>query len=200
RVLNDDEIAPHNGFDRHPHQDMQIVTYVINGKLTHWDNQTNKQETIGRGHVQAICAGTGVWHSEFNKHDEWCHLLQIWFMPPKKGGKVRYNHKQFTLPERENRLLQIVGNPSNKESVELYVNADVNVYVSELTDENALVQFKLLPGRQAYINCIEGSVNIAGYPSLDEKDSLELRETGVLNFSLNSKHAHFMIIEMRQTD
>ena len=77
RVLNDDDIAPHGGFDRHPHQDMQIVTYVLKGKLTHWDSVTRKQETIGAGHVQAISAGSGLWHSELNKHDEWCHLLQI---------------------------------------------------------------------------------------------------------------------------
>lgn len=205
RVLNDDDIAPRGGFGRHPHQNMQIISYVIKGKLTHWDNQTNKQETIGRGHVQAISAGTGVWHSELNKQDEWCRFLQIWIMPPKNGGPVRYNHKQFELKDRENKLLQIVGNPSNKNRVPLFVNSDVNLYVSELTDKRAVVEFKLEAGRQAYINCIEGSVQIedssdnSNRDSLSEKDTLELRKPGTLRFSLKGQHAHFIIIEMKKS-
>lgn len=199
RVLNDDQISAHSGFDRHPHQDMQIVTYVISGQLTHWDNLTNKQQTIGRGHVQAISAGSGIFHSELNEQDERCRLLQIWITPPQKGGAVRYDQQQFSLQDRENKLLQIVGNPDNKDNVLLYVNSDVNLYVSELTQAQAVVQFNLLPERQAYINCIEGSVHIDGYPALNEKESLELSADGVLNFSVNGKHAHFIIIEMPKT-
>ena len=196
RVFNDDDVKPHNGFGRHPHKDMEIISYVVNGKLTHWDSVTQKQETIGRGHVQAISAGSGIWHSEMNKHDEWCRLLQIWVMPPKRGGKVRYTHNKFELADRENKLLHIVGNPKNKDSSPLYVNADVNFYASELTDSRAVVEFELKPGRQAYINCVEGDMHIEGNPSLSEKDSLELKEPGTLQFSLKGKHAHFIIIEM----
>lgn len=116
-----------------------------------------------------------------------------------KGGAVRYDQQQFSLQDRENKLLQIVGNPDNKKNVPLYVNSDVNLYVSELTQAQAVVQFNLLPERQAYINCIEGSVHIEGYPALNEKESLELSAAGVLNFSVNGKHAHFIIIEMLKT-
>lgn len=200
RVLNDDDVMPHGGFGRHPHRDMQIVSYIVKGKLTHWDNATNKEETIGKGHVQAISAGSGVWHSELNQQDEWCRFLQIWIMPPASGGPVRYNNRRFKLEERENKLLHIVGNPNNKESASLYVNSDVNLYVSELTDPEASVTYKLLPGRQVYINCIEGSVNIDGYPSLDEKDSLELTDGDEIKFSLKGEHAHFIIIEMEKTE
>lgn len=199
RVLNDDDVTPHGGFGRHPHKDMEIVSYVVRGKLTHWDNVTNKQETIGRGHVQAISAGSGVWHSELNKQDDWCRFLQIWLMPPKQGGPVRYNHQNFELAQRENKLLHIVGNPSNKNSSPLYINSDVNLYVSEMTDKRALVEFELAEGRQAYINCAEGSVHIEGYPSLNEQDSLELREVGTVKFSLKGDNAHFIIIEMAKT-
>tara|TARA_R110001592_G_scaffold1463_4_gene8750 strand:- start:188 stop:868 length:681 start_codon:yes stop_codon:yes gene_type:complete len=199
RVFNDDDVTPHGGFGRHPHKDMEIVSYVVRGKLTHWDNVTNKQETIGRGHVQAISAGSGVWHSELNKQDDWCRFLQIWLMPPKQGGPVRYNHQNFELAQRENKLLHIVGNPSNKNSSPLYINSDVNLYVSEMTDKRALVEFELAEGRQAYINCAEGSVHIEGYPSLNEQDSLELREAGTVKFSLKGDYAHFIIIEMAKT-
>lgn len=199
RVLNDDDVTPRGGFGRHPHRDMEIVSYIVKGKLTHWDNVTNKEETIGRGHVQAISAGSGVWHSELNKQDDWCRFLQIWIMPPKKGGPVRYNHKNFELADRENKLLHIVGNPQNIDTSPLYIYSDVNLYASEITDSRAVVEFELKPGRQAYINCAEGSMHIEGYPSLDEQDSLELSEAGKIKFSLKGKHAHFIIIEMKKT-
>jgi len=199
RVLNDDDIKPRSGFGRHSHKNMEIISYVIKGKLTHWDNITKKEETIGRGHVQAISAGTGIWHSELNKQNEWCRFLQIWIMPPKNGGAVRYEHKQFDLADRENKLLHIIGNPKNKVTTSLSVNADVNLYASELTDSRAKVTFELKPGRQAYINCIEGSLHIEGYPALDERDSLELSSAGKINISLKGSHAHFIIIEMKKT-
>lgn len=199
RVLNDDDVVPHGGFGRHPHRDMEIVSYVVKGKLTHWDSVTQKEETIGRGQVQAISAGSGVWHSEMNKHDEWCRFLQIWILPPQRGGAVRYNHQGFELADRENKLLHIVGNPENKDTAPLYLNSDVNLYASEITDSNATVEFELKPGRQAYINCVEGSMNIEGYPELNEKDSLELRADGKIKFSAKGEHAHFIIIEMEKT-
>lgn len=199
RVLNDDDVTPHSGFGRHPHKDMEIISYVVKGQLTHWDSVSQKEETIGRGHVQAISTGSGIWHSEMNKHNDWCRFLQIWIMPTKKGGDVRYNHQQFELEDRENKLLHIVGNPKNKDSLPLYVNTDVNLYASEITDSYAKVEFELKPGRQAYINCVEGSVHIEGYPSLNERDSLELTSAGKINFSLKGQHAHFIIIEMKKT-
>ncbi|MDG2394369.1 MAG: pirin family protein [Thalassotalea sp.] len=198
RVLNDDDVIPHGGFGRHPHKNMEIISYVVAGKLTHWDSVTKKEQTIGRGHVQAISAGSGVVHSEVNKQGQWCRFLQIWIMPPKSGGPVRYNNKQFNLADRENKLLHIVGNPKNKGSVPLYINTDVNLYASEITNSCATVEFELKPGRQAYITCIEGSMHVEGYPSLNERDSLELRANGKIKFSLKGKMAHFMIIEMKK--
>ena len=198
RVLNDDEIKPHSGFDRHPHQNMEIISYVVDGKLTHWDSVTQQEETIGRGHVQTISAGTGLWHSEINKHNDWCRLLQIWVIPNNKGGETRYEHQQFSLADRENKLLHIVGNPNNKDTAPLYINADVNFYVAELTDKKAKLAFELLPERQAYISCIEGSVTIDGFETLNEKDSLEVTSSAKLNFSLQGTNAHFIIIEMKK--
>lgn len=199
RVFNDDDVKPHSGFDRHPHKDMEIISYVVSGRLTHWDSVTNKQEAIGRGNVQAISAGNGLWHSELNKHNEWCRFLQIWVIPNQKTGKARYTHSKFELADRENKLLHIVGNPKNKDSTPLYINADVNFYASELTDLRAEVEFELKLGRQAYINCIEGDVQIENFPSLSEKDSLKLTQPAKLKFSLKDKYAHFIIIEMKKS-
>ncbi|GEM79073.1 pirin family protein [Vibrio superstes] len=198
RVLNDDDVTPHSGFDRHPHRDMEIISYIVHGQLTHWDSVTQKEETIGRGDVQAISAGTGVWHSELNKHDEWCRFLQIWVMPNRAGGPVRYNHKNIELEDRENKLLHIVGNPENQDSAPLYINADVNFYASELTEADASVSLELNPGRQAYIYCVEGSLNIEGLPTLNEKDALEITDPTSLTFTQNGETAHFVVIEMKK--
>ncbi|MBF0379933.1 MAG: pirin family protein [Magnetococcales bacterium] len=196
RVLNDDDIKPHGGFGKHPHRDMEIITYLISGELTHWDNVTDIEETLGRGDVQTISAGSGVWHSEQNLSDKWTRLLQIWILPPAQRLPVKYNKHNFTTEERRNRLLHIVGNNSNKDEVKLYINQDVNIYVSEVTDNTTTVSYKLKEGRQAYICNFEGSLDIKGLPSLDERDSLEVVGQHDLEFSTNNLMAHFIIIEM----
>lgn len=201
RVLNDDTVMARKGFDKHSHKDMQIVSYIIDGHLTHWDNVTNREETIGRGHVQAISAGSGVWHSEKNTQDHPCRLLQIWLLPPYSGGEVRYTNQKFSASERENRLLHIIGNPNNKHQVPLYIHSDVNIYVSEITDKDALVTYELPSGREAYINCIEGELLVEGYGTLEQRDSLLISQPDTLCFSQVSQketnsQSHFIIIEM----
>ncbi|AYH42384.1 pirin family protein [Azoarcus sp. DN11] len=200
RVINDDDVKPHGGFDRHPHRDMEIVSYVVGGKLTHWDNATNVEATIGRGDVQIVTAGTGVWHSELNRHDEWCRFLQIWILPPAANLPVRYAQRRFEPQDRLNRLLHIVGNTENRNEVPLYLNQDVNLYVSELQDPEARVTFTVQAGRQAYVNNIEGRVAVKGVTELAERDALEVVGPAELEFSLAGEHAHFIVIEMARFD
>lgn len=196
RVLNDDDVRPHDGFEKHPHRDMEIVSYVIQGQLTHWDSATNVKDVLQRGHVQTVTAGNGVWHSELNQQDESCRFLQIWILPPARGLPVRYENHKFQAEERLNRLLQIVGNPSNQDQLALHLNQDVNLYVSELNDLDARVSFSLKAGRQLYINNFEGAVDIAGMATLDERDALEIVGPAELSFSLADERAHFILIEM----
>jgi hypothetical protein len=196
RVLNDDNVKPRDGFDKHPHQDMEIVSYIVKGELTHWDNATNVDDTLKRGHVQTVTAGNGVVHSELNKHDDWTRFLQVWILPPAKGLPLRYENHKFSPEERMNKLLKIVGNTSNKDQAPLYLNQDVNFYVSEITDREAKVPFSLKAGRQAYINNFEGSVNIKGLAMLDERDSMEVVGPADLELTLAGETAHFIIIEM----
>jgi redox-sensitive bicupin YhaK (pirin superfamily) len=198
RVLNDDDVRPQGGFDTHPHRDMEIVSYIVGGKLTHRDS-AGFHDTLGRGHVQTISAGTGVTHSELNEEEDWCRFLQIWILPEAADLPVRYENHKFELKDRENKLLLIVGNSKNKGQVPLYVCQDVNLYVSELTEKDRSVSFSLEEGRQAYLNCFEGSINIEGYPSLGERDSLELHGKSELDISLASDNAHFILIEMKGT-
>lgn len=197
RVLNDDDVLPHSGFERHPHRDMEIVSYVVSGELTHWDSATNTPAVLKRGHVQTVTAGTGVWHSELNRHAGRTRFLQIWILPPAAGLPVRYENHAFDASQRENKLLHIVGTAG--EGARLHLHQDVNFYVSELTDPKATVKFSLQAGRQAYINNFEGAVKIDGLPILFERDALEIAGPAELTFSANGGHAHFILIEMAQS-
>ena len=199
RVLNDDDIKPRDGFDTHPHRDMEIVSYVVNGQLTHWDSATESEDTLNRGHAQVFTAGRGIWHSEMNKHDDWTRLLQIWILPPAPGLPVRYAQHKFTPEDRLNRLLQIVGNPSNRNEAPLYLNQDVNLYVSELSDASLRIPVTVEAGRQAYLYNFEGSLNVDGCTTLDERDALEVTGAAQLSLSLAGEHAHFLVIEMPET-
>ncbi len=209
RVLNDDDVKPQDGFDKHPHKNMEIVSYVVSGELTHWDSATDVEDTLGRGHVQTVTAGDGVWHSELNKHDEWTRFLQIWILPPKGDLPVRYENHKFAPEERQNKLLQIVGNLSNQDEVPLRLNQDINMFVSELTESDTEVRYTLKAGRQAYINNFEGSIEVKDYATLKERDSMEVVGPAELVFSAvdtsidNSeavKASHFIIIEMEKGD
>jgi redox-sensitive bicupin YhaK (pirin superfamily) len=159
RVLNDDIIAPQSGFDMHPHRDMEIVTYIIEGELTHQDSMGHR-ETLGRGEVQYMSAGTGVYHLEHNMHPSWpLRLLQMWILPPTKGLEPSYGSHRYTQEERSNTLLNIVSPQNGDAPIKLY--QDVNFYVSEL-DEGQSVEYDFWKDRQIYFVQIEGSSDING--------------------------------------
>lgn len=198
RVLNDDDVKPHKGFEVHPHKDMEIVSYIVKGKLTHWDSATDVDDTLGRGHVQTVTAGDGVLHSELNKQDEWNRFLQIWILPPARGLPVRYENHRFSLTDRQNKLLHIVGNFDSEHQAPLQLHQDVNFFVSEFTDDTAKVTFTLKAGRQAYVNNIEGGVVVKDMATLDERDSIEVVGPAELTFTPSDRSAHFIIIEMAE--
>jgi hypothetical protein len=196
RVLNDDNVKPHDGFNTHPHQNMEIISYIVSGKLTHRDNFGN-HEVLSRGHVQNMSAGTGLMHSELNEQTEWCRLLQLWVLPERPNLPVRFGFQKYTLEDRINKLLQILSGSTNKDDAAHYASQDVNIYVSELTSKEKSVNFTLNEGRQAYMYCFEGSINIKDYPSLEEQDVLKIYDVAELEIALSADNAHFMIIEMQ---
>ncbi len=197
RVINDDDVKPHGGFGTHPHRDMEIFSYIVAGKLTHCDSAGN-HEVLSRGHVQCISAGTGVTHSELNEQDDWCRFLQIWIVPEAGNLPIRYELQKFSFTDRNNKLLHIISGSRSKELAPLQLNQDVNVYVSELTEKDARISFTLHEGRQAYVFCFEGSVDIQDYPSLQERDALKIHGQANMAFTPASETAHFIIIEMEQ--
>ena len=197
RVLNDDDVKPNSGFGTHPHREMEIFSYVVDGKLTHRDSAGN-HEILSRGHVQCISAGIGVTHSELNEQNDWCRFLQIWIIPEAKNLPVRYDLHKFSFEDRNNKLLQIISSSKNKDLAPLYICQDINVYVSELTTKDMSVSFTLNEGRQAYIFCFEGSISINQSSPLKERDSLKIYGQTNMEFTLTSDKAHFIIIEMQQ--
>ena len=191
RVINDDLIEGNTGFDIHPHKDMEIVSYVVNGALTHGDSMGNKN-TIYRGEVQYMSAGTGVYHSEHNMGNDTVRLLQIWILPDKKGYKPAYGDYRFKEEDRKNRWLNIVS--SKDRDAKIKINQDANIYVIEL-DEGKEATFDVNMGRQAYLVQIEGESNINEI-KLKERDALEIVEE---NISIKAnKKSHIMIIEMKK--
>lgn len=196
RLLNDEEIAPYDGFPRHPHQDVEIISYVVEGELTFKNSFSRKKGILGKGDVQAVTAGTGVWHSELNETEDPTRVIQIWLQPNMESLRTRYEFRQFKPSDRLNKLLHIVGNPSNKRMVPLHIEQDVNVFVSELTNKKTQLSFSLKAGRQAYINNFEGSLIVKDIATLEERDSMTITGPATLEFKLEKDHAHFIIVEM----
>lgn len=193
RVINDDLIAPGTGFDTHPHRDMEIISYVIEGELTHGDSMGNRN-TISRGHIQYMSAGTGVLHSEHNLGEVTARLLQIWIFPDKNGYEPNYGDYRFKWDDRKNKWLHMVSGKQG--SAPIKINQDANIFALEL-DANQEIDFQVPKGRQAYLVQIEGKSVINGI-SLNARDGLEVIEE---DFSIKAEEtAHFLVIEMSKSE
>ena len=208
-VLNDDIVQAKNGFGFHPHRDQEIFSYILRGNLSHQDSEGNK-ETLGRGHIQFLSAGKGVYHSELNKDEnKECRFLQTWIYPNKRNLKVQYGSHEFVESERKNKLLhaisgELMDGKSNGHKAPITLHQDVNVFVSEL-DFGKSVQYELKEGRQAYLVCPEGSVVINKLVALETRAAARLFGPALLDIvatfevnedGSNGPSAHFMMIEM----
>lgn len=193
RVLNDDIILPNTGFDMHPHANMEIITYIVNGEITHKDSMGNS-ETLKRGEVQYMSAGTGVVHSEHNLGKEDLRSLQIWILPPQKDLDTLYGSYRYKEDERKNKLLNIISPQDGDSKIKLY--QDVNFYVSEL-DKGKTLEFDIKKNRQVYYVQIEGSAKINGV-ELDYGDAMEITNKSKLSIEPLTK-THFLFIEMEQS-
>jgi redox-sensitive bicupin YhaK (pirin superfamily) len=196
RVLNDDWVKPGSGFDAHPHKNMEIISYVVRGELTHTDSMGNKS-SLTRGQVQYMSAGTGVVHSEYNRSkDEPLRFLQIWILPDQNGCEPNYGDWRFGLEERVNRWLPIAAGANNADNGSpIRVHADIYAYAAILT-EGADLEFIVSPGRQAYMVLAEGEADVEGI-RLSACDALEITEQTV-NIRAVSE-AHIFLIEMAKS-
>lgn len=183
RVLNDDRVAPGQGFPTHPHKDMEIVTYVLEGALEHRDSM-GTGSVIRPGDVQYMSAGTGVTHSEFNASDkEPLHLLQIWMFPAKQGFQPAYGQKNFSEADKRGRLRLLVSPDGRDGSIQ--IRQDNELYATVLS-KGETVRHELQPERHAYVQVARGSVTLNGIQleagdgaAISDEKAIEL--TGVQN-------------------
>ena len=157
RVINEDVIAPGAGFGAHPHSDMEIVTYVLEGRLAHRDS-TGGGGTIGPGELQAMTAGTGLSHSEANaSEEEPVHLYQIWLRPDRRGLPPGYNQRAFAAEDRRNQL-RLVAGPDGEDGA-LTIHQDARLYLATL-DDGAEVVHRPAAGRHAWLQVLRGSIRL----------------------------------------
>ncbi len=158
RVINEDRVAPRTGFGTHPHQDMEIITYVLGGQLEHKDSM-GTHGVIRAGEVQRMSAGTGVLHSEMNRFDQEVHFLQIWILPARRGLEPSYEQKAFPEKERQGRF-RVVASPDGREG-SVTVHQDVTL-LSTLLGKGEKVEYTLQPGRHAWVQLARGSGTLNG--------------------------------------
>lgn len=193
RVLNDDIIHANSGFPTHPHANMEIISYVVKGEITHKDSMGNS-ETLKKNEVQYLSAGDGIYHSEYNMHEsEDLRLLQIWVLPPQEGLPRLYGSQKYKKEEMENRFLNIVSSQNGNSKIKIY--QDVNIYVSEF---DKVQEFKIEKDRQIYFVQIEGSTNING-TILEDGDAMEIVDEIKLTMNPISK-SHILFIEMQKNN
>jgi len=180
RVINEDRVAPGKGFGKHPHRDMEIISYVLEGALEHKDSM-GTGSVLHYGDVQRMSAGNGVRHSEFNhSRSEQVHFLQIWIQPNVTGIPPSYEEKNFT-PESKLGQLRLIASSDGREGSVL-IHQDASIYATIL-DGSADLEHKLAAGRQAYVHVIRGTVTVSGTPlkggdalKITQEDLITLRE------------------------
>ena len=191
RVLNDDIVHPESGFNTHHHANMEIISYVVNGEITHKDSMGNS-ETLKRGEVQYLSAGDGIYHSEHNLHkSDDLRLLQIWIIPPKSGLSRLYGSKQYEEKDKKNKFLNIVSSTDGNADIKIY--QDINIYVSELEIDKSL-EFEIKENRQVYFVQIEGISSINGL-ILENGDAMEIVDEKRIEIKALG-NSHFLFIEM----
>jgi hypothetical protein len=181
RVINEDRIAPGQGFATHPHNDMEIVTYIISGAIEHKDSMGNGT-VISAGEVQRMTAGTGVLHSEFNhSKEEELHLLQIWIFPEEKNLTPGYEQTLFSREEKLNRL-RLVGSRDGREG-SVTIHQDVDLYAS-IVEKGKNVTLDDVADRRVLVQIVSGSVNVNG-ETLLAGDGVQIRDVATIDITAN---------------
>jgi redox-sensitive bicupin YhaK (pirin superfamily) len=193
RVINEDRVAPGQGFGTHGHRDMEIISYVLEGGLAHKDSMGNGS-VIREGDVQRMSAGTGVRHSEYNASDrELVHFLQIWIEPDQRGVQPSYEEKHFDAASKRGALRLIASRDGREGSVRIH--QDASLYAT-LLDADDRVEFQPAAGRNVYVHVVRGAAEVNGQ-ALEAGDAMKLwggdnklrieraRQAEILVFDLN---------------
>ena len=172
RVWNDDAIAPRSGFPPHPHNDMEIITYVRTGAITHRDSMGNEGRTAA-GDVQVMSAGTGVTHSEFNLEGEDTTLFQIWILSDRRGATPSWGQRQFPAADRTGRFVTLASGMAGDDDA-LPINANARV-AAATAEAGSTVRYPLEPGRHAYLVAARGRIRVNGVEA-EARDGIAIRD------------------------
>jgi quercetin 2,3-dioxygenase len=191
RVINEDRVQPGRGFGTHPHRDMEIVSYVLDGELAHRDSMGNGS-IIRPGDVQRMSAGTGVHHSENNPSpDKPVHFLQIWIRPDRNGVEPGYEQKHFDASEKRGRLRLVVSGDGAEGSVT--VHQDARMYAG-LFDGAESAQLEVQAGRRIYVHVVRGEVTVQG-TQLRTGDALKLTDVARLDIR-DGRDAEVLVFDL----
>ncbi|MEO5702459.1 MAG: pirin family protein [Gammaproteobacteria bacterium] len=181
RVINEDRVAPGTGFSTHSHQDMEIITYILEGALQHKDSLGNSS-IIRPGEVQRMSAGTGVSHSENNpSQTESVHLLQIWIIPDENGVPPSYEQKMFPLAERQGNF-RLVASPDGREG-SVTIHQDACLYITSLNTSDS-VRHRLAPSRKFYLQVAQGNAQLNGH-ALEAGDGVSITAETEITLTAN---------------
>ncbi|KAL3930244.1 MAG: hypothetical protein SGBAC_011843 [Bacillariaceae sp.] len=204
RVMNDDLVQPKRGFGNHPHRNMEIATYIVNGKLTHEDSMGNAQ-SLGRGSIQFMTAGSGLEHSEANQTDKPLRFIQTWIVPSSTGLTPNYGGYDAQFNQEKNVIRHLASSVKDTEhETPVKLNQDVNCYASEL-ELGKSVTVDVAAGRQAYLLCVEGKLKVNG-SDVEKYDGCEIVGNGEpitikaseVEETENGEVAHFLMFEMKE--
>jgi redox-sensitive bicupin YhaK (pirin superfamily) len=191
-VINDDRVAPGMGFPTHPHRDMEIFSYVLEGALEHKDSM-GTGSVIRRGDVQMMSAGRGIRHSEFNgSQNEPVHFLQIWIVPDRQGVAPRYQQKHFPDAEKRGRLRLVIAPDAVDGALDVY--QDVRVYAG-LFDGAERAEHLVEPGRHVYLHVASGRLSVNGTP-MAAGDGARVRTPGTLALE-QGEAAEVLLFDLR---
>lgn len=191
RVINEDYIAPNQGFPTHGHADMEIITYVISGELSHKDSMGNGT-TILPNEVQRMSAGTGVSHSEYSSPTDETHLLQIWILPEEKNLTPSYKQTYFAPEEKKGKLKLVASRAGTDGSVTIH--QDVNLY-SSILGKGETVEHTLAENRHAWIQVVKGSLKING-ETLNQGDGAAVSEETRLEIESFAEETEFLLFDL----
>lgn len=191
RVINDDRVKGGRGFGSHPHRDMEIISYVLDGELGHKDSM-GTGSVIRPGDVQRMSAGTGVLHSEMNPSPTRpVHFLQIWLMPERRGLPPQYEQKRFELEEKRGRLRLVASRDGRQDSVT--VNQDVDLYAG-VFEPGEGARLELRPGRHAWIQVARGEVTVNG-ETLHQGDGAAVSDEAALDIA-STADAEILVFDL----
>jgi len=190
RVFNDDVVKGNSGFPTHPHREMEIITIMLDGEVTHEDSMGNRT-TIKAGEVQRMSAGTGITHSEFNLSDKPLHLYQIWLLPGERRLQPSYDQKSFSLDAQKNRLLPVASGQGLKDVVTFHT--DATIYLADF-DAGHAIDYDVKDGRGVFVYVTQGDLGI-GDARLTTKDQARIQTAGKLQLEAYD-NTRFILIDV----